>query len=109
MDAETRGLQDGEDVMTERFTERARKVLEMSLREALALGHNYVGTEHILLALLRDEESLAYKVLDVIGGDGGVKTIRDEVIHQLMGRPQPETQLSLPDLLRKAADALETK
>src|SRR5699024_11466163 len=45
------------------FTPRAKKVLELSLREALQLGHNYIGTEHILLGLLREGEGTAVKVL----------------------------------------------
>ena len=45
------------------FTPRAKKVLELSLREALQLGHNYIGTEHILLGLLRKDEGVAAQVL----------------------------------------------
>jgi hypothetical protein len=51
------------------FTPRAKKVLELSLREALRLKHNYIGTEHILLGLLRDGEGLAAKVLTDEGFD----------------------------------------
>ena len=51
------------------FTPRAKKVLELSLREALQLGHNYIGTEHILLGLLREGEGLAAKVLTDEGFD----------------------------------------
>lgn len=46
------------------LTPRAKKTLELSLREALSLGHNYIGTEHILLALIREEEGIAKRVLD---------------------------------------------
>ena len=45
------------------FTPRAKKTLELSLREALSLGHNYIGTEHILLGLIREGEGVAYQIL----------------------------------------------
>ena len=51
------------------FTPRAKKVLELSLREALQLGHNYIGTEHILLGLIREGEGVAAQVLIKLGGD----------------------------------------
>jgi ATP-dependent Clp protease ATP-binding subunit ClpC len=51
------------------FTPRAKKVLELSLREALQLGHNYIGTEHILLGLLREGEGVAAQVLQKLGAD----------------------------------------
>ena len=50
------------------FTPRAKKVLELSLREALALGHNYIGTEHILLGLIREGEGVAAQVLVKLAG-----------------------------------------
>ncbi|MCL4416408.1 MAG: ATP-dependent Clp protease ATP-binding subunit [Actinobacteria bacterium] len=49
------------------FTPRAKKVLELSLREALQMGHNYIGTEHILLGLLREGEGVAARVLNSLG------------------------------------------
>jgi ATP-dependent Clp protease ATP-binding subunit ClpA len=60
------------------FTPRAKKVLELSLREALALGHNYIGTEHILLGLLREGEGVAAQVLVTLGAD------RDRVCQQII-------------------------
>ena len=51
------------------FTPRAKKVLELSLREALQLGHNYIGTEHILLGLMREGEGVAARILADMGAD----------------------------------------
>ena len=51
------------------FTPRAKKVMELSLREALQLGHNYIGTEHLLLGLVRDGEGVAAQVLVILGAD----------------------------------------
>ena len=51
------------------FTPRAKKVLELSLREALQLGHNYIGTEHILLGLIREGEGVAAQVLKKLGAE----------------------------------------
>src|SRR5659263_99237 len=51
------------------FTPRAKKVLEISLREALQMGHNYIGTEHILLGLLREGEGVAAQLREALGGD----------------------------------------
>jgi ATP-dependent Clp protease ATP-binding subunit ClpC len=63
------------------FTPRAKKVLELSLREALQLGHNYIGTEHILLGLLREGEGVAAQVLVRLGAD--LNRVRQEVIQLL--------------------------
>jgi ATP-dependent Clp protease ATP-binding subunit ClpC len=63
------------------FTPRAKKVLELSRREALALGHNYVGTEHILLGLLREGEGVAARVLVQLGAD--LNRVRQQVIQVL--------------------------
>jgi ATP-dependent Clp protease ATP-binding subunit ClpC len=60
------------------FTPRAKKVLELSLREALQLSHNYIGTEHILLGLIREGHGVAAKALASLGGDLG--RVRDKVI-----------------------------
>jgi ATP-dependent Clp protease ATP-binding subunit ClpC len=60
------------------FTPRAKKVLELSLREALQLSHNYIGTEHILLGLVREGHGVAAKVLASLGGD--LSRVRDKVI-----------------------------
>src|SRR6266571_4455053 len=65
------------------FTPRATKVLELSLREALQLGHNYIGTEHILLGLIRDGEGVAAQVLLKLGADPG--RVRQQVIQLLQG------------------------
>lgn len=67
------------------FTPRAKKVLELSMREALQLGHNYIGTEHILLGLVREGEGVANQVLTNLGADLG--SIRQNVIHLLSGYP----------------------
>jgi ATP-dependent Clp protease ATP-binding subunit ClpA len=63
------------------FTPRAKKVLELSLREALSLGHNYIGTEHILLGLGREGEGVAVRILLDCGADA--ETIRNEMIRML--------------------------
>ena len=65
------------------FTPRAKKVLELSLREALQLGHNYIGTEHILLGLLREGEGVAAQVLQQLGAD--LNRVRQTVIQLLSG------------------------
>ena len=65
------------------FTPRAKKVLELSLREALQLGHNYIGTEHILLGLIREGEGVAAQVLVKLGAD--LSRVRQQVIQQLSG------------------------
>ncbi len=69
------------------FTPRAKKVLELSLREALQLGHNYIGTEHILLGLLREGEGVATQVLVKLGADLG--RVRQQVIQLLSGYQGP--------------------
>src|SRR6059036_3290855 len=65
------------------FTPRAKKVLELSLREALQLGHNYIGTEHILLGLIREGEGVAAQVLQNLGAD--LSRVRQQVIQLLSG------------------------
>ncbi len=65
------------------FTPRAKKVLELSLREALQLGHNYIGTEHILLGLIREGEGVAAQVLVKLGAD--LNRVRQSVIQLLSG------------------------
>jgi ATP-dependent Clp protease ATP-binding subunit ClpC len=73
------------------FTPRAKKVLELSLREGLALGHNYIGTEHILLGLVRENDGVGARILHEHGLDAD--TIRDTLIAKLGGeariRPLP--------------------
>ncbi len=65
------------------FTPRAKKVLELSLREALQLGHNYIGTEHILLGLIREGEGVAAQVLTKLGAD--LDRVRNQVVQLLTG------------------------
>ncbi|MEM9134757.1 MAG: ATP-dependent Clp protease ATP-binding subunit [Actinomycetota bacterium] len=69
------------------FTPRAKKVLELSLREALQLGHNYIGTEHILLGLIREGEGVAAQVLVKLGAD--LSRVRQQVIQLLSGYSGP--------------------
>src|SRR3982751_5088685 len=72
------------------FTPRAKKVLELSLREALQLGHNYIGTEHILLGLIREGEGVAAQVLQKLGAD--LNRVRQQVIQLLSGYQGKEAQ-----------------
>ena len=67
------------------FTPRAKKVLELSLRESLQLGHNYIGTEHILLAMLREGEGVAAQIMVKLGPD--LNRVRQQVIQLLHGYP----------------------
>ncbi|MGI9610582.1 MAG: Clp protease N-terminal domain-containing protein, partial [Acidimicrobiia bacterium] len=76
------------------FTPRANKVLELSLREALQLGHNYIGTEHILLGLIREGEGVAAQVLVKLGAD--LSRVRQQVIQLLSGYSGPSSQGSAP-------------
>src|SRR6201984_2997052 len=71
------------------FTPRAKKVLELSLREALQLGHNYIGTEHILLGLIREGEGVASQVLVNRGAE--LTRVRQQVIQLLSGYQGKET------------------
>ena len=73
----------GDEVTTGQipFTPRAKKVLELALREALSLGHNYIGTEHILLGLVRENEGVAARIL--LDFDADDEKIRNEVIRVL--------------------------
>ncbi len=76
------------------FTPRAKKVLELSLREALQLGHNYIGTEHILLGLIREGEGVAAQVLVKLGAD--LNRVRQQVIQLLSGYQGKEPQNTGP-------------
>jgi ATP-dependent Clp protease ATP-binding subunit ClpA len=67
------------------FTPRAKNVLQLALREALSLGHNYIGTEHLLLGLLREGEGVATRILLDLGADA--ESIRTEVVRSLSGGP----------------------
>jgi prophage maintenance system killer protein len=85
------------------FTPKAKKVLELSLREALALGHHYIGTEHLLLGLLRDSESIAAQVLTRLGA--GHARVRERVLDLLAG--ECARAADGPQLLADLADAAE--
>jgi ATP-dependent Clp protease ATP-binding subunit ClpC len=80
---ETIGLSGNAPTGSPPFTPRAKKVLELSLREALQLGHNYIGTEHMLLGLVREGEGVAAQVLVSLGAD--LSRVRQQVIQLLSG------------------------
>jgi ATP-dependent Clp protease ATP-binding subunit ClpA len=84
------------------FTPRAKKVLELSLSEAHRLGHNYIGTEHILLGLIREGEGVAAQVLARLGAD--LKRVRQQVILLVTGR-DPESPGRRVAVARPAATA----
>src|SRR5450631_2714367 len=71
------------------FTPRAKKVLELSLREALQLGHSYIGTEHMLLGLVREGEGVAATVLVSLGAELG--RVRQEVIKLMSGGQESQS------------------
>jgi ATP-dependent Clp protease ATP-binding subunit ClpC len=75
------------------FTPRAKKVLELSLRESLQLGYSYIGTEHILLGLIREGDGVAAQVLVRLGGD--LNRVRHEVIRLLPAHPDEEPGLGV--------------
>ncbi len=94
------------------FTPRAKKVLELSLREALQLGHSYLGTEHILLGLIREGEGVAAQVLQKLGAD--LNRVRKKVIELLEGSagegggpPGEGSQLLLGDVADRGKRALD--
>jgi ATP-dependent Clp protease ATP-binding subunit ClpC len=76
---------EGDEVTTGEipFAPRVKKTLELALREALSLGHNYIGTEHILLGLVRENEGTAARIL--LDFDADAETIRNEIIRMLSG------------------------
>ncbi len=74
------------------FTPRAKKVLELSLREALQLGHNYIGTEHLLLGLIREGDGVAAQVLAKHGVD--LERTRQEILH-LLASPATRAEAGL--------------
>jgi ATP-dependent Clp protease ATP-binding subunit ClpA len=92
------------------FTPRAKKVLELSLREAMALGHNYIGTEHILLGIVRENEGVAAQVLGDF--DANAEKIRDRVKGMLLG-PRPRDPEKLREQIERVREdkerAIETK
>jgi ClpA/ClpB-like protein len=94
------------------FTPRGKKVLELSLAEALRLGHNYIGTEHVLLGLVRENEGIAARIL--LDFDADAEKIRKEIIRMLSGpgrRGGAElvdvTQLTSPPLAPEVMEELE--
>jgi ATP-dependent Clp protease ATP-binding subunit ClpC len=100
------------------FTPRAKKVLELSLREAQQLGHDYIGTEHILLGLIREGEGVAARVLVKLGAD--LNRVRQQVIQLLHGYQGKESASSgaapgglrrgrVPSDVAARVDALESR
>jgi ATP-dependent Clp protease ATP-binding subunit ClpC len=87
---------EGEDVQTGQipFTPRAKRALELALREALGLRHSYIGTEHVLLGLVREDGGVAAQILRELGIDGDAT--RAAVIGALGGRPAVSTVRSFP-------------
>ncbi len=84
------------------FTPRAKKVLELSLREALQLGHSYIGTEHLLLGLVREGEGVAATVLVSLGADLG--RVRQQVIQLMSGGQAPLGGAWVDELGAEATD-----
>ncbi len=85
------------------FTPRAKKVLELSLREALQLGHSYIGTEHMLLGLVREGDGVAAQVLNDLGAD--MARVRNQVIQMMSGQGGKEAGASVSSSGQKAGDA----
>jgi ATP-dependent Clp protease ATP-binding subunit ClpC len=81
--------QGDEDIVTGQipFTPRAKKVLELALREALALGHNYIGTEHVLLGVVRENQGVAARIL--LDFDADAEKIRKQIMSVLSGPGGP--------------------
>ena len=88
------------------FTRRAKKVLELSLRESKQLGHNYIGTEHILLGLIREGDGVAAQVLVRLGAD--LNRVRQQVIQLLHGRAAEEPRPGAETGLETAEQQLTT-
>lgn len=88
--ADTIGLRHDPDLP---YTSRAKKVLELSMSEARALNHSYVGTEHLLLGLLREERGIAAQVLTSMGVT--IAGVRDEVV-RLLGTDLPTSPRTVP-------------
>ena len=86
------------------FTPRAKKVLELALGEGLSLGHNYIGTEHLLLGLVRENDGVAARILLELGTDA--ETIRNEVIRMLSGpgRSDPASQVQSARLMARVQE-----
>ena len=97
----------GEGVATGQipFTPRSKKTLELALREAISLGHDYIGTEHILLALVRVEDGVAAQILRDF--DAYAETIRDEIVRALDGPGPTGVQPSAPSVPSLQPDVAE--
>ncbi|MBA3717831.1 MAG: ATP-dependent Clp protease ATP-binding subunit [Actinobacteria bacterium] len=97
----------GDEVTTGQipFTPRAKKVLELALREALSLGHNYIGTEHILLGLVRENEGVAARIL--LDFDADAEKIRNEIIRMLSGPGRRQQQGGPPGEKSKSSKLLD--
>ena len=94
------------------FTSRGKKVLELALREALQLGHNYIGTEHILLALIREGEGVGAQVLTSMGVE--LNAVRLRVLEILAAAPSQRPAVPSPDAtllksLRVYVDAINAQ
>jgi ATP-dependent Clp protease ATP-binding subunit ClpA len=94
------------------FTPRAKKVLELALREAMALGHNYIGTEHILLGVARENQGVAARIL--LDFDVDAEKVRNEVMRMLGGRAvhpreDPELRAELERVREEKEEAIEAK
>ena len=94
------------------FTPRAKKILELSLREAQSLGHNYIGTEHILLGLVRENQGVATRIL--LDFDADAEKIRNEIVRMLSGagqrlveRERDDVELASPPLAPEVIAELE--
>jgi ATP-dependent Clp protease ATP-binding subunit ClpA len=101
---------EGDEVATGQipFTPRAKRVLEFALREALSLGHNYIGTEHILLGLAREGEGVAMRIL--VDYDVDEAKIRDGVMRALSGaRPPGDPAAALEPELRAEVDRVRVE
>ena len=72
------------------YTPRSKKVLELSMAEARALNHNYIGTEHLLLGLIREGEGVAAKILNDLGID--LEKARQEVLNLLNSNPSSQSK-----------------
>src|SRR5918996_3897711 len=89
--------------MFERFTERARQVVVLAQDEARRLKHNYIGTEHILLGLLREEEGLAARVLETL--EVTLEGVRSEVARIVgEGDELPESQIPFTPRAKKVLE-----
>src|SRR5213082_858912 len=98
----------GEDVTTGQipFAPRAKNVLELSLREALSLGHNYIGTEHILLGLVRENGGVAARIL--LDFDADAELVRNTIFRMLSGRSRREERVRWEPPTMRAAPRVES-